>query len=432
MKGLFNVLIFLAVTSHSLAEYRIRADSATEGIRFEQGLNWKQVLAKAKAENKYVFVDCYTTWCAPCKKMEKEVYSVPEVGAFYNAKFISVKIQMDSGKNDNDVIKSAYPDARYFEAHFKISVYPALLFFTPEGNILNSTAGAMELQDFIRLGNDVIDPKKNYYSLLARYMKGERNIAEMSYLARTTLQLLKDTARSEDIARVYMLNLKEGDLLTRENIEFMQGFTRSSKDMGFSLLYKNTDSINKIMGEDRYVQTFLTNIIFKENVLPVVESAVKSGSVPDWTQLGVIIQKKYNSFYSDAVIIAVKVDWYRIHKNWPEYTKYLVIYVEKYVMISKNRGHWPAFTLNNFAWDIFTYSHNKEELNKALLWSSRAVMMDPTANWMDTYANLLYKLGQDELAIKWEEIASKLAPNYKDIQIAMEKMKKKEPTWILQ
>ncbi len=32
---------------------------------------WKEVLAKAKAENKYIVVDCYTDWCGWCKVMDK-------------------------------------------------------------------------------------------------------------------------------------------------------------------------------------------------------------------------------------------------------------------------------------------------------------------------------------------------------------------------
>ena len=44
-----------------------------KGIHFEQGLSWKDILAKAKAEHKYIFVDCYATWCGPCKYMDKNV-----------------------------------------------------------------------------------------------------------------------------------------------------------------------------------------------------------------------------------------------------------------------------------------------------------------------------------------------------------------------
>ena len=34
---------------------------SAQGIRFENG-NWKALLAKAKAENKLLFVDAFTTW----------------------------------------------------------------------------------------------------------------------------------------------------------------------------------------------------------------------------------------------------------------------------------------------------------------------------------------------------------------------------------
>ena len=44
-----------------------------QGIEFEKG-TFAEVLAKARKENKMVFMDCYTTWCGPCKKLEKAVF----------------------------------------------------------------------------------------------------------------------------------------------------------------------------------------------------------------------------------------------------------------------------------------------------------------------------------------------------------------------
>ena len=44
-----------------------------QGIEFEKGA-WEEVLAKAKAEDKLMFVDSYTTWCGPCKKLSKHVF----------------------------------------------------------------------------------------------------------------------------------------------------------------------------------------------------------------------------------------------------------------------------------------------------------------------------------------------------------------------
>src|SRR5882724_9795530 len=67
----------------------------TQGIHFESGLSWVQIKAKAKAENKFIFMDCYTTWCAPCKYMTETVFPSDNVGAFFNPRFVSVAIQMD-------------------------------------------------------------------------------------------------------------------------------------------------------------------------------------------------------------------------------------------------------------------------------------------------------------------------------------------------
>ena len=38
--------------------------NAQDGVKFED-LTFEQALAKAKVENKLVFMDCYTSWCGP-------------------------------------------------------------------------------------------------------------------------------------------------------------------------------------------------------------------------------------------------------------------------------------------------------------------------------------------------------------------------------
>ena len=44
----------------------------------------KAVFQKAREENKLVFMDCYTSWCGPCKKMLKEVFSRKDIGEYMN------------------------------------------------------------------------------------------------------------------------------------------------------------------------------------------------------------------------------------------------------------------------------------------------------------------------------------------------------------
>ena len=96
MRKLFIVLNMIFVIA-------VRAQYAPlpAGVNFEHKLSWEQILEKAKNENKYIFVDVYATWCAPCKKMEQLVYTSNEVAQYENKYFVSVKLQIDTTKNDD-------------------------------------------------------------------------------------------------------------------------------------------------------------------------------------------------------------------------------------------------------------------------------------------------------------------------------------------
>ena len=63
-----------------------------KGVQFVHGLKWTEVKAKAKAENKYIFVDCFTTWCGPCKMIEP---LVEEISAEHAGKLKVVKLDVD-------------------------------------------------------------------------------------------------------------------------------------------------------------------------------------------------------------------------------------------------------------------------------------------------------------------------------------------------
>ncbi len=69
----------------------------SQGIQFEIG-SWKEVLQKAKQENKLIFVDLYTTWCGPCKKMAAETFPQQAVGDYFNKNFVNYKIDAEKGE----------------------------------------------------------------------------------------------------------------------------------------------------------------------------------------------------------------------------------------------------------------------------------------------------------------------------------------------
>ena len=94
-----------------------------------QDLSLVKALEKAKSENKLVFIDCYTSWCGPCKIMAKEVLPQKEVGDFLNERFVSVKYDMEKGEGPEIAKK------------YKVDAYPTFLLLNADGSLLNSIVG---------------------------------------------------------------------------------------------------------------------------------------------------------------------------------------------------------------------------------------------------------------------------------------------------
>ena len=63
MKKIGFIVQFLCLALFSFGQ------SAEEGIRFIEGEKWENILKMAQEQNKYIFMDCYTSWCGPCKAL---------------------------------------------------------------------------------------------------------------------------------------------------------------------------------------------------------------------------------------------------------------------------------------------------------------------------------------------------------------------------
>lgn len=176
-----------------------------QGIAFEsEGATLTQATAKAKSENKLVFVDCYTQWCGPCKKMARDIFPQEKVGKYMNARFVNLKIDMEA----------SYADGLAKE--WQVSGYPTFIIFNADGKEIGRFMGGSDADNFIKRveENSVVDTSD--VSLEDRWNKGERNDAFLrQYLASLTATYKRDQA---DMVAETLLNGKEETFATDQEL----------------------------------------------------------------------------------------------------------------------------------------------------------------------------------------------------------------------
>ena len=413
---------------------------AQPGVHFESGSTWEQLKEKAKAENKYLFVDCYASWCGPCNKMDTEVYPDTSVGAYLNNQFISVKVQMDTTKQDDAIKQSWYSDAHALSVNYKINAFPCYLFFTPDGIIVHRGLGYQDPAAFIGLVKNALDPQKQYYTMLDNYKAGIKSYEMLPYLAERA-KAFNDRGAADsmmvDYMHSYLDTQGEAAVCTRENLRLAASFAiiLSSGDKIFQICLRNPRLADSAMHNKGFAKRLVNFVIGKEEIDPETALARKETREPNWKKIDQHIRGKYGKSYAEENVAGGKIDWYRSVKNWSNYAKYLVIQMDMTGLASRPNDPGERFVLNNIAWEVFKYSNDKNELERAVAWSDWVVQGDsiPDGVHIDTKANLLYKLGRKDEALSLEVKAVEASPKIevlaKEIAENLEKMKQGEPTW---
>ena len=62
-------------------------------------LSFEEAVALNKKDKKQIFIDVYTTWCGPCKMMDKYTFTDPEVAKILNRDFYPVKLNAEQREN---------------------------------------------------------------------------------------------------------------------------------------------------------------------------------------------------------------------------------------------------------------------------------------------------------------------------------------------
>jgi len=94
---------------------------------------------------KPIFVDVYTTWCGPCKKMDRTTFQDQKVSKVLNENFTCLKWDAEHVR------------FKHLADQYEVTSYPTFLFLSADHKVVSRQIGFMQSGDLIETASTVID-----------------------------------------------------------------------------------------------------------------------------------------------------------------------------------------------------------------------------------------------------------------------------------
>ena len=349
MKALLTLCLILSSLSWTYTQ------SLSSGIKFDETA-WNEILQKAREDNKLIFVDAFTTWCGPCKKMSKNVFTNRRVADFYNKKFINVKMDMERG------------DGPGLATDYDVFVYPTLLFIDGNGTLVHRAAGYHDVGQFVSLGKVALDPDRRLSAQEDKYANGNREADFLYDFAYTKMEAYDGT--HPEIADQYLKT--QTDWSTDKNLELIFDMVNDAQSPMFDYLVDHKGQFERKYGPAS-VFAKIQQLIFHE---------LDGGNTLE--DLDRLFKKAYPE-RADEMSARFRVTYYRQARDAEKFAEAATYYAKKYKVKD-------ADELNDLAWSFYELVDEPRQLKRAVKWAKKSVKQQDTYYNNDTLAALYYKL----------------------------------------
>lgn len=140
MKKVVGILFVAVIAVTLMSSFAAK----NKGIEFS-----KVTLEKAKEEasksGKLIFIDAYTDWCGPCKRMAATTFKDPEVGELFNKNFVNMKVEMEKDADGSAIAR-----------RYRVSAYPTLLIIDGDGKLVKSVIGFKSKAQLMAIAESVL------------------------------------------------------------------------------------------------------------------------------------------------------------------------------------------------------------------------------------------------------------------------------------
>ena len=270
----------------SLASY---AQGSAKGIKFFTG-TFSQALDEARKQHKPVFVDFFTTWCGPCKRMAREVFTQDSVGAFFNEKFVC--LQLDAEKKENVDIAKQY----------KVDAYPTLAFIGNDGKAISVNVGVMDAGALLEAARMAVGETIGFEQLYEQYKKSPTDLAIQQQLllkaptflgAQEGMEAEKWITRIRKLYNTYIEGKKGPALINKQDYLIISALGNEDKDKKTAM----ADFINAHLPQWKTVVGDAAAYYVIEHNDALIEDLAKAGDLK-YKDCVAKINKEYKDAYA--------------------------------------------------------------------------------------------------------------------------------------
>ena len=290
---------------------------ANEGVAFVHDKTFDQALQQAKNEDKMLFIDCYTSWCGPCKMLASKVFPQKKVGEYFNEVFVSMKVDMEKGEGVE------------LKKRFDVKAFPTLLFISNDGKEINRIVGAeLDIDKFLKNAKEGIG-ENSLSAMNERFAKGERDMEFLiDYLE--ALGRAYDQKKCEEVTAL-LLEGNEKDMLVKE--ELYKAFIAYNKcPLSSACLYVMD---NKEAFEAKYDKTRLNQTLdFMWMAYPYKFIQKNEDGSCSFDEEGMNAykaeMKKRKVAKADEICLNVDIALAEAQKDWKKYASLCDKHIKKY------------------------------------------------------------------------------------------------------
>jgi len=340
-------------------------ENNSEGILFLDK-PFSEIKALAKEQNKLIFVDAYTTWCGPCKRMSKEIFPLKNVAEFYNSNFICTKIDMEKGEG-LDIAKQ-----------YAVRNYPTYLFISCDGELIHRSLGSKPADEFIQDGKNALTPNLQ----LIGKIKYARANSENEKIVDDLFIMMDELAISPDsiVLKSFIDQVKAEQIINPLTFKIINKYGVGLDTKAYKFQKDNYAKLVSVYSKDTI------NTAFKDYIHRNLDIYAKRGNKEEYQKFKTEMTELKEVKLDDEKIWLTDINYYKLWKDLPALEKTYLNGTEKYCWDDANK-------LNSIAWTLFEKSSDKKVLLKADKYILRCLELDENGSYLDTRANILFKLG---------------------------------------